>query len=156
MLKEQAKLNTQICLTKWYLENGSMYERCMLILCLMSIRSSSDWFEMPVSIDLVPDYLEVINNPMDYSTVRNQLKSGHYNSMDKFASDMRLIFHNAMVYNWWYQHECHIAAIKELKAFEAYFMVASRSFHNGRFNDRTKKTDLLSAAESLLMMSFGY
>lgn len=146
---------TEICLAQWYLTKGSTTERCKAVLCLMSMRSSAWWFAMPVPIDLVPDYLEVIHHPMDYSNVRTRLNSGYYKSMDTFASDMRLIFHNAIEYNWWPQHECHIAAKEGLRVFEAYFAVASRSCGDGRRWDDTTRTRYMSAAASLLMMSFG-
>ena len=147
---------TAICFAQWYLTKGSMTERCRAVLYFMSIRSSARWFAMPVPIDLVPDYLEVIHNPMDYSNVDKRLNSGYYKSMDTFAADMRLIFHNAIEYNWWPQHECHVAAKEGLKVFEAYFAVACSA---GRRWDDTTRTHVgyarISAAASLLMMSFG-
>ncbi len=156
-IERRAMLNTEICLAKWYLTKGSMTERCKAVVSLMSMRSSAFWFKMPVPIDLVPDYLEVIQNPMDYSAVLTRLNRGYYKSMDAFASDMRLIFHNAMEYNWSPQHDCHIAGKTELKAFEAHFAVASRSRGDGRrrWDDHTR-AQYMSAASSLLMMSFGY
>ena len=106
-------------------------ERCKAVVCLMSMRSSAVWFMKPVPIELVPDYLEVIDKPMDYSTVRKRLDSGEYKTMNTFASDMRLIFHNAILYNWSSQHVCNIAAKTELKAFEVLLHVAATGAAGG-------------------------
>lgn len=106
-------------------------ERCKAVVCLMSMRSSAFWFMKPVPIELVPDYLEVIDKPMDYSTVRKRLDSGEYKTMNTFVSDMRLIFHNAILYNWSSQHVCNIAAKTELKAFEVLLHVAATGAAGG-------------------------
>ena len=64
----------------------------------MYARKSAFWFKMPVRIDNVPDYSEVIRDPMDYSIVRTRIDSGYYKSIDTLASDMRLIYNNAIEY----------------------------------------------------------
>ncbi|XP_076951765.1 transcription factor GTE3, chloroplastic-like [Bidens hawaiensis] len=45
------------------------------------------------------DYHSVINKPMDLGTIRSKLAKNGYNSPLSFASDVRLTFQNAMVYN---------------------------------------------------------
>ena len=154
-MKRRAIRKTEICFAQWYLSRGSTIERCKAVMFLMYRRSSAFWFIKPVPIELVPDYLEVIDKPMDYSTVRKGLQSGKYKTIDTFASDMRLIFHNAILYNWSSQHDCNIAAKAELKAFEVLLHVASCGKDRRRLNDGTR-TQNLSTAASLLLMSFGY
>jgi hypothetical protein len=56
-------------------------------------------FAQPVSIDEVPDYLELIHNPMDFSTMRHKIDSQAYTSVDKFNEDFQLIISNCMTYN---------------------------------------------------------
>ena len=131
MKRRRAILKTDSCVAQWYLYQGSTMERCKAVVCLMSMRSSAFWFMKPVPIELVPDYLEVIDKPMDYSTVRKRLDSGEYKTMNTFASDMRLIFHNAILYNWSSQHVCNIAAKTELKAFEVLLHVAATGAAGG-------------------------
>eukprot|EP00123_Amoebidium_parasiticum_P011246 comp20602_c2_seq3/m.26571 comp20602_c2_seq3/g.26571 ORF comp20602_c2_seq3/g.26571 comp20602_c2_seq3/m.26571 type:complete len:423 (-) comp20602_c2_seq3:226-1494(-) len=46
-----------------------------------------------------PDYLNVIKQPMDLSTVRRKLDDRAYLTPAEFAVDMRLIFRNCIVYN---------------------------------------------------------
>ena len=98
-------------------------ERCVAVLDLMSLRPDGYWFANPVPVELVPDYPEVITSPMDYSTVRQRLEDGGHYGEDPlaFAADMRLIFTNAVTYNWKPDHDCHKAAVASLRAFEHYF-----------------------------------
>lgn len=46
-----------------------------------------------------PDYLAIIANPMDLRTVGERLDAHRYQSIDQFASEMRLIFDNCIQYN---------------------------------------------------------
>ncbi|XP_076946993.1 transcription factor GTE7-like [Bidens hawaiensis] len=45
------------------------------------------------------DYHNVISNPMDLGTIKSKLLKNEYESPLAFASDVRLTFENAMVYN---------------------------------------------------------
>lgn len=53
----------------------------------------------PVDPEELPDYHDVIMNPMDFATVRSKLGSGSYSSLEQFESDVFLICSNAMQYN---------------------------------------------------------
>ncbi|KAF3586996.1 hypothetical protein F2Q69_00027167 [Brassica cretica] len=53
----------------------------------------------PVDPEELPDYHEIITNPMDFSTVRKKLDSGAYASLEQFEGDVFLICSNAMEYN---------------------------------------------------------
>ncbi|XP_063949136.1 uncharacterized protein LOC108223217 isoform X1 [Daucus carota subsp. sativus] len=53
----------------------------------------------PVDPEELPDYHEVIKNPMDFSTVRKKLGSGKYTTFEQFEHDVFLICENAMQYN---------------------------------------------------------
>lgn len=57
-------------------------------------------FLEPVSIEEVPDYLDLVKNPIDISTIRNLIKSGNkYITMDIFIADVQRMFKNAKIYN---------------------------------------------------------
>ncbi|KAJ6986253.1 hypothetical protein NC653_023990 [Populus alba x Populus x berolinensis] len=56
-------------------------------------------FSEPVDLDELPDYLEVIEHPMDFGTVRKKLTNGAYGSLELFEEDVFLICTNAMQYN---------------------------------------------------------
>ncbi|KAI3824181.1 hypothetical protein L1987_05631 [Smallanthus sonchifolius] len=47
----------------------------------------------------VYDYHNIINNPMDLGTIKSKLAKNEYESPLAFASDVRLTFENAMLYN---------------------------------------------------------
>ena len=86
-------------------------ELCGQMLRQMQAREEAAWFEHPVSLVDVPDYLALISHPMDYSTMGKKLAEGEYSaSLRSFASDMRLIFRNALTYNWNAENQYHRAA----------------------------------------------
>jgi len=86
-------------------------ELCGQMLRQMRAREEAAWFEHPVSLVDVPDYLAFISHPMDYSTMGKKLADGEYSAgLLSFAADMRLIFRNALAYNWDSENEYHRAA----------------------------------------------
>ncbi|XP_071702454.1 transcription factor GTE9-like [Rutidosis leptorrhynchoides] len=58
-------------------------------------------FNKPVDVVAlqIPDYFNVIKNPMDLGTIKEKLSSGKYSSPLEFYADVRLTFSNAMTYN---------------------------------------------------------
>ncbi|KAG1398708.1 hypothetical protein G6F60_008201 [Rhizopus arrhizus] len=47
----------------------------------------------------IPDYFQVIKQPMDLSTVDQKLQKNQYNSVQEFVADVRRIFQNCIQYN---------------------------------------------------------
>ncbi|KAM6560877.1 hypothetical protein CsatA_030116 [Cannabis sativa] len=56
-------------------------------------------FSEPVDPEELPDYHEIIDNPMDFATVRQKLDAGLYANLELFEKDVFLICSNAMEYN---------------------------------------------------------
>ncbi|XP_038900278.1 uncharacterized protein LOC120087359 [Benincasa hispida] len=56
-------------------------------------------FSEPVDPNELPDYHAIIQNPMDFGTVRAKLDGGAYANLDQFEEDIFLICSNAMKYN---------------------------------------------------------
>ncbi|KAI7755665.1 hypothetical protein M8C21_030940 [Ambrosia artemisiifolia] len=56
-------------------------------------------FSEPVDPDELPDYHEIIKQPMDFGTVRSKLDGGLYSNLEELESDVYLICSNAMQYN---------------------------------------------------------
>lgn len=52
----------------------------------------------PVKLQ-IPDYFSIITEPMDLGTIKHKLDGNIYSSVEGFASDVRLTFSNAMLYN---------------------------------------------------------
>jgi len=47
----------------------------------------------------LPEYPEIIREPMDLGTIRSKLLTGRYKEPDDFAKDMRLVWENAKTFN---------------------------------------------------------
>lgn len=62
-------------------------------------KDTQDIFLEPVDITEVPDYANVIKNPMDLSTMRDKLRTGCYESIDDLESDFLLMIRNCLLYN---------------------------------------------------------
>lgn len=84
-------------------EDKNSIKGCMAKLqeLLTDIRHHRDsWpFLSPVTKDEVPDYHDIISNPMDFGTIKYKLGNGDYETLDKFFSDCQLIFENCRLYN---------------------------------------------------------
>jgi hypothetical protein len=81
--------------------NASKIRLCGKILTKLMDHKSCWLFNKPVDPVLygIPDYFDVIHNPMDLGTVKKKLTSKQYVSTSEFAADVRLTFSNAMKYN---------------------------------------------------------
>ncbi|XP_070847798.1 bromodomain-containing protein 1 isoform X2 [Chaetodon trifascialis] len=56
-------------------------------------------FTQPVDVNEVPDYLDHIKHPMDFSTMRQRIDAQSYNNFEQFENDFNLIIDNCMKYN---------------------------------------------------------
>ncbi|KAM4712277.1 bromodomain-containing protein 1 isoform 2-T4 [Anableps anableps] len=56
-------------------------------------------FTQPVDVNEVPDYLDHIKHPMDFSTIRQRIDAQAYTNLDQFEADFNLIVDNCMKYN---------------------------------------------------------
>ncbi|XP_034276708.1 bromodomain-containing protein 1 isoform X2 [Pantherophis guttatus] len=62
-------------------------------------KDSARIFAQPVNLKEVPDYLDHIKHPMDFSTMRKRLDTQGYKNLDEFEEDFNLIIENCMKYN---------------------------------------------------------
>lgn len=69
------------------------------ILDQLQERDQANIFDQPVSLKEVPDYLEFIAHPMDFSTMRRKLETHCYKTLDEFEKDFNLVINNCMKYN---------------------------------------------------------
>lgn len=73
----------------------------------------SSWpFVQPVNRDEVPDYYEVIKEPMDLTQMEFKLENDQYDSVEAFIYDCKLIFSNCRSYNTdtttYYKNACKL------------------------------------------------
>ncbi|KAI0489035.1 hypothetical protein KFK09_028876 [Dendrobium nobile] len=71
----------------------------LFILDTLQKKDTYGVFSEPVDPEELPDYHEVIEHPMDFSTVRKKLSRGAYKNLEQFEKDVFLISSNAMRYN---------------------------------------------------------
>uniref|UniRef100_A0A8C5BSI3 Pleckstrin homology domain interacting protein n=1 Tax=Gadus morhua TaxID=8049 RepID=A0A8C5BSI3_GADMO len=72
--------------------------RCKELLDLIFQCEDSEPFREPVDLHEYPDYLEIVESPMDFSTVQSTLSDGKYKSPIDLCKDIRLIFSNSKAY----------------------------------------------------------
>lgn len=78
-------------------------------------------FMQPVDVEGLGlhDYYEVIDRPMDFSTIKNQMEDGTgYKNVRDICADVRLVFTNAMKYNNDEKSDVHVMAKTLLAKFE--------------------------------------
>lgn len=77
---------------------------CEIVRQTLYMQNNSGPFNAPVdtSIKGLEDYLQIVTSPMDLSTIKKKIDSGDYegpNGDKVFASDVRLVWDNAILYN---------------------------------------------------------
>ena len=80
-------------------EEVSWKQQCKDLLKTLNHSEDSVPFREPIDTLYAPEYLEVIDHPMDLQTVLEELQSGNYGTPSEFAKDIRLIFENSKNYN---------------------------------------------------------
>ncbi|KAL4402205.1 MOZ/MORF histone acetyltransferase complex protein [Malassezia pachydermatis] len=98
--REKEKLR-QLTLWQSMLDMGLLHKQAQLRKALASVKSldKAEWFLLPVSVDDVPDYYDIIAHPMDWTTIQKKIDDMAYNTWDEWATDVTLVCTNAMQYN---------------------------------------------------------
>lgn len=79
--------------------HGPNYNQLLHLLNDMQNHTSAWPFSQPVNREEVPDYYEVIKEPMDLSTMEERLQADMYPKPEDFVRDAKLIFDNCRRYN---------------------------------------------------------
>ncbi|XP_077151518.1 bromodomain and PHD finger-containing protein 3 isoform X3 [Ranitomeya variabilis] len=66
---------------------------------LLQEKDSANIFNEPVNLKEVPDYMDFVLQPMDFSTMRHKLECHQYSSFLAFENDFNLMVSNCLRYN---------------------------------------------------------
>nr|XP_034834087.1 bromodomain adjacent to zinc finger domain protein 1A [Maniola hyperantus] len=65
-----------------------------------AMKHKDSWpFNEPVTVEEVPDYFKVIDQPMDLTTIKSKLESSQYDTDEALLADVALVFANCYTYN---------------------------------------------------------
>jgi hypothetical protein len=78
-------------------QTWGLEEVCNKILMEEMREDSKKYFLYPVNTRELVDYLDVIDTPMDFTTIKSKLN--RYGSIEEFQRDVYLVFENAKKYN---------------------------------------------------------
>lgn len=135
--------------------------RLLELLINKRVQESWSWVFMTPVTD-IPGYDQIIKKPMDLGTVKKHLGSKpsrcRFKSHEKFARDVRLVFHNAMVYNKDDQHvrgSVYDAAQHLLRVFETAYAKAIDTVFKEEERDDDQDQEQPLAAVSAVSTSSG-
>ena len=94
--------------------HGPNYDQLARLLNELQDQGSSWAFALPVS-DEVTDYSDVIEKPMDLSTMQIKLENDAYNTPEDFIKDAKLIFDNCRKYN--NEDSPYVKSVNKLEKF---------------------------------------
>ena len=120
---------------------------CQTVLAELLDKDISAPFQFPVDslYEILPNYFDIIKNPMDLSCVKKKLKNGKYTSALHFLKDVRRTFNNAMTYN---EEESQVYAYaKELIQF--FDNTWARVSNKAGLNINTDNIDLMANTPKL-------
>ena len=80
-------------------KHGPHYAQLLHLLNEMQNHQSAWPFQKPVDAEEVPDYYNVITEPMDLETMEKRLEEDAYATPDDFVRDAKLVFNNCKRYN---------------------------------------------------------
>ena len=81
-------------------------------------------FNAPVDLRIYKDYLEKVETPMDFGSIKKKLDGKEYTHPDQFLKDMRTVFANAQAYNK-PGSDVHVMAVTLQEKFEEKYAAAA-------------------------------
>jgi histone acetyltransferase len=98
------------------LPKGTSFQSSCLKILDQLVANKASWpFLTPVKKEEVPDYYDVIKEPIDFQTLRERVNQGYYLNKKLFISDVKKIFNNARTYN--VKNTIYYKYANELEAF---------------------------------------
>lgn len=130
--------------------NDNLMKMCRQSLTKLMKHKLSWVFNVPVdAVKLgLHDYHQIIKRPMDLGTVKSNLSKGLYANPLDFASDVRLVFENALLYNP-RTDEVHLWADQLLTYFEELFRPIQAKLATHHVNHVVSHVNEFSAVDEL-------
>ncbi|XP_052896754.1 bromodomain and WD repeat-containing protein 3 [Anopheles moucheti] len=97
----------------------------------------SEPFREPVDTIEHPDYLQIIDTPMDLRTIKEDLLGGNYDTPYDFCKDMRLIFQNSRNYNTNKRSRIYSMTLRLSTLFEAHIKAVIYNWKSARRRNRS-------------------
>ena len=120
-----------------------LMEQCRQILKELQVKDVHSIFAAPVDpVALnIPNYLEVVKEPMDLGTIENRMNVNVIDSAEEFARLVRLTFTNAIEYNYMPDNSVHQAARAMLTIFNSRFGTIDKAFESAKKNRKLTKAE---------------
>uniref|UniRef100_A0A671LAX7 PH-interacting protein-like n=1 Tax=Sinocyclocheilus anshuiensis TaxID=1608454 RepID=A0A671LAX7_9TELE len=124
--------------------------RCRELLELIFQCEDSEPFRQPVDLEEYPDYLDIVDTPMDFGTVLNRLLEGEYDTPVDLCKDIRLIFSNSKAYTPSKKSRIYSMSLRLSALFEEHIssilthFKAAQSLHSERFTRQRQHTERLT------------
>ncbi|XP_076874728.1 PH-interacting protein isoform X2 [Brachyhypopomus gauderio] len=128
--------------------------RCRELLELIFQCEDSEPFRQPVDLVDYPDYLDIVETPMDFGTVLTALLAGDYESPMDLCKDVRLIFSNSKAYTPSKKSRIYSMSLRLSALFEEHVssiladFKAAQSLHTERLTRQTIKRRRRSSSPS--------
>ncbi|TRY87016.1 hypothetical protein DNTS_009121, partial [Danionella cerebrum] len=125
-------------------------ERCKELLELIFQCEDSEPFRQPVDLEEYPDYLDIVDTPMDFETVLNHLLAGEYDTPIDLCKDVRLIFSNSKAYTPSKKSRIYSMSLRLSALFEEHMssiltsFKAAQSLHSERLTRQRLHTERLT------------
>ena len=92
----------------------------------------------PVDTDEIYDYLEYVENPMDFDQMLTKLDNGGYHCAQDFLDDIDLIADNAVKYNSDLNYETNKVICHRAKALQDFAYALIKADMDTDFEDKCK------------------
>ncbi|KAK1899526.1 Bromodomain and WD repeat-containing protein 1, partial [Dissostichus eleginoides] len=116
-------------------------KKCKNLLNYIFECEDSEPFRQPVNPQNYPDYLNIIDTPMDFSTVRRTLGEDRYENPTELCKDIRLIFANAKAYTPNKRSKIYSMTLRLLAFFEEQIRAITSEYKTAiKSSDRLRRS----------------